>query len=86
MDLDPAGRFFDALPRVVGPPAFYEAHAQDAQPAQVVHPDARSRRQTWGGKRGAAKRSMRCCRPKSCTSCFTVIIHLLASVKLRGAM
>lgn len=48
MDLDPAWRLFDALTWVVGPPAFHEAHPQDAQPAQVIHPDAGSSRQTCG--------------------------------------
>lgn len=50
VDLDPAGRLLDALPRVVRPPALDEAHAQDAKPAQVVHADARRRRQTCGGR------------------------------------
>lgn len=47
MDFDPAGRFLDALSRVIGTPAFHEAHPQDAEPAQVVHPDACSCRQTF---------------------------------------
>lgn len=49
VDLDPARRLLDALPGVVGPPALHEAHPQDAQAAQVVHADARRRRQTCGG-------------------------------------
>lgn len=49
MDLDPAGRFFDALPGVVRPPPFYKAHPQDAQPAQVVNTDACGGGQTCGG-------------------------------------
>lgn len=44
VDLDPAWRFLDALARVIGPPALDEAHPQDAQPAQVVNPDAGSGR------------------------------------------
>lgn len=48
VDLDPARRLLDALPGVVGPPALHEAHPQDAQAPQVVHADARGRRQTCG--------------------------------------
>lgn len=46
VDLDPAWGLLDALPRVIGAPAFHKAHAQDAQPAQVIHADASGRRQT----------------------------------------
>lgn len=47
VDLDPAGRLLDALPRVVGSPAFHKAHAQDAQPTEVIHADSGSGRQAW---------------------------------------
>lgn len=40
VDLDPAGRLFDALPWVVRAPALHKAHAQDAQAPQVVHTNA----------------------------------------------
>lgn len=46
VDFDPARRLLDALPGVIGPPTLHEAHPQDAQPAQVVHADARGGRQT----------------------------------------
>lgn len=52
MDLNPAGCLFDALPWVVGPPALHEAHSQDAQPAQVINPNACSSRQTCRGITG----------------------------------
>lgn len=55
MDFDPAGRLLDALPRVVGPPAFHEAHAQNAQPAQVVDSDSRRGRQTCRGISGQSR-------------------------------
>ena len=45
LDLDPAGRFLDALAGVVGPPALDKAKAEDTQTTQVVHADARRRRQ-----------------------------------------
>lgn len=48
VDLDPARRLLDALPRVVGPPALDKAHPQDAQAPQVIHADASRGRQTWG--------------------------------------
>lgn len=40
VDLDPAGRLFNALPWVVRAPALHKAHAQDAQASQVVHTDS----------------------------------------------
>lgn len=55
MDFDPAGGLLDALPRVVGPPAFHKAHAQNAQPAQVVDSDSRRGRQTCGGISGQSR-------------------------------
>lgn len=53
MDLNPAGCLFDALPWVVRPPALHEAHSQDAQPAQVINPNACSSRQTCRGFTGS---------------------------------
>lgn len=46
VDLDPAWCLLNALPWVIGTPAFHEAHAQDAQPAQIIHTDASCSRQT----------------------------------------
>lgn len=46
MDLNPTGCLFNALPWVVWPPALHEAHPEDAQPAQVVDPNACSSWQT----------------------------------------
>ena len=45
LNLDPARRLLDALARVVGPPSLDEAEPEDAEAAQVVHPDARCCRQ-----------------------------------------
>ena len=50
VDLDPARGLLDALPWVVGAPALYKAHPEDAEAPQVVHPDPCCRRQTWTGR------------------------------------
>lgn len=47
VDLDPAWCLLNALSWVIGTPTFHKAHAQDAQPAQVIHTDASGCRQTW---------------------------------------
>lgn len=55
VDFDPAGGLLDALPRVVRPPAFHKTHSENAQPSEVVDPNAGSCRETWGRGEGGVR-------------------------------
>lgn len=46
VDFDPARGLLDALPGVVGPPAFNKTHPENAEPSEVIDPDAGGGRET----------------------------------------
>ena len=52
VDLDPTRRLLNALPGVIGAPTFDEAHAEDAEAAEVVDSDAGGGGEAWKGGGG----------------------------------
>lgn len=83
VNLDPAGRLFDALSGVIGTPAFDKTHAKDAKATEIIHTDTGGRRQTDGRCNSSHRSGTRdvsrhcgCLRSSCCLRSRCLLLHL----------